>query len=773
MIRNKLRIINTSFHYLLFFVTILMLFYSCRDNMDKYERPKWLAGKLYTQILEQPDLSTFAKCIALCGYDSVINISGSYTVFAPSNQAFDSWLAQKKYTSVESIPVPELTRLVKYHIVQNPWTKAQLRSLDIYGWIDNLDEYNNKPRGYKRETLLKEKDRKFGWKQLYGVGTTITDTLSTPLHRRVITDSRKYVPLFYQEYFTIYELSTADYEFYFNRSFEGGSNLYAANGKIIGDEIFAENGFIYTIDQVVEPLRSAYQIMESESSSDNYSQFLGLINTFPNFNYNRQKTFDQEGADQGIAVDSLFDLRFTGLTFNPVNESTSPLSGYVFSQNVTIRYHHGLLAPTNSAFDNLINTYIKIPNGWGSLEAAPQHIRRIIANTHMSINPVYPTDFKNGFYNGELDLVKIDQSKIVLKEYGSNSTFVGLKEAIVPRAFSSVTGAIYLRQGFSKIMYAIEQSDLLPLLKRENKDYMFFVESDMNTSQDSSLIYDPVTKRFSVFEIPATGGLTTKYSLSKTALRTLLLNHIAERNPKGIARKEFIPNLAGNYIIINNQTGEVSGTSNTTKGYNGSETVSVIPNVLSQANNGRTFDISNWFRFGSPGLYDRISNQFPAFHALLIKAGLAVVKESRYNFISNSEFYTVFVPSQAAIAGSGLNSMPVDQLKKALLLHFVQGELIFTDGNKNAGYFETARPDEKSTPFSTTYSRLYVEPGIDVIRFKDKNGAVYANINESGVTNLLTGINLGTGTEVFPNLFNNAVIHGIDKVLIFEELDTK
>src|SRR5690606_18535646 len=118
-----------------------------------------------------------------------------------------------------------------------------------------------------------------------------------------------------------------------------------------------------------------------------------------------------------------------------------------------------------------------------------------------SINPVYPTDMSKGFYNGENDIVRIDPSNIVYKEFGSNSTFIGLDEAIVPRAFSSVTGPVYLRQGFSKVMYAIESSDLLPLLKRENRNYMFFVESDLNTSSDSSLIYDSFTRRFSAFEV--------------------------------------------------------------------------------------------------------------------------------------------------------------------------------------------------------------------------------------------------------------------------------
>jgi hypothetical protein len=269
-----------------------------------------------------------------------------------------------------------------------------------------------------------------------------------------------------------------------------------------------------------------------------------------------------------------------------------------------------LLAPTNEAFDQFINEYIQIPRGWGNLNGAPQHIKRIIANSYLSVNPVYPSDFTTGFYNGELDLVTIDPANIVQKEFGSNSTFIGLNKAIVPRAFSSVTGPIYLQQGFQKVMYAIEETGLLPSLKRRNQDYMFFVESDMNTSLDSSLILQrsvnpngQIVNRFSVFLV-SLGGFT-QFPLTKNDLRVLLLNHIGSKRPIGVARKEFIPNLAGNYLIVNNETGEVSGTGATTVGFRGTIPAPEFPRVLSQADNGTTYEIQNWLSFTTSSVYAR------------------------------------------------------------------------------------------------------------------------------------------------------------------------
>jgi hypothetical protein len=42
-------------------------------KVDKYARPDWLAGKVYTQLLDQPDLSTFAECVERVGYDTIID----------------------------------------------------------------------------------------------------------------------------------------------------------------------------------------------------------------------------------------------------------------------------------------------------------------------------------------------------------------------------------------------------------------------------------------------------------------------------------------------------------------------------------------------------------------------------------------------------------------------------------------------------------------------------------------------------------------------------
>ncbi|MHB9140810.1 MAG: fasciclin domain-containing protein [Paludibacter sp.] len=321
-------------------------------------------------------------------------------------------------------------------------------------------------------------------------------------------------------------------------------------------------------------------------------------------------------------------------------------------------------------------------------------------------------------------------------------------------------------------MFAIEKSGLLSALKRKDANYSFFVESDANSSADSSFIYSALNESFAAITLyPA----IKKTGLSVDDLRILLLNQIAVDQPQGIARKEFIENLAGNYLIFDNVTKEVKGTAPTTYGYRGSIQMPDIPRLIStNADNGSTYEVDNWFSFAANDLYTTISTNYPKFHALMKKAGLSQDKLFKYSFISDNQFYTVFVPSDSILNVTSTDTMTTKELQDFLMLHFVQGDLIFTDGKKPAGYYETARVDESSTPYTTVYTKIRIIPGIDKITIPTKTGDPSVVVTESARTNILVARNLSTtGMEAYTNSVNNGVIHEINQVIRREIVDTK
>ena len=755
---------------ILLFFPVVFFFNRCEDitEQDKYQRPEWLEGKLFTQLASVEELSQFAECLKLTGYDTILDVSGSFTVFAPDNDAFTLFFQQNPHFSnqVSNIPKTDLERIVKFHIIQNSWSKLQLQSLDIYGWIDSFDPENNKPRGYKRQTLLRDENKKY-WVNNDKGNLTIVDSANSNSFRKVFNKSRKYVPIFFDAYFPINKLSTEEYEFYFNRPYENG-NIYYSEAKILGEEIFAENGFIYQVDRVVTPLLNAEQFLEKKYQAESYSTFLELVQLFPEFSMNLEESYKQPEAKAGKQFDTLYNLTYNELTFNLQDELTGPNTNV---SNYTTRYQNALLAPTDEAFQKFIDEVLTANSGyprWSSYPAVPKEIKKIIANSHMALYPVYRKNLIEGFDNGAGDRIRLNESNIVRKHYGSNCTFLGLDKVIIPRAFSSVAGPVYLRPGYSTFMYALEYTKILPALKKEDAGYSFFIIPDQALEIDSSLTisWDDIAAnryRFKVFN-----RSTEKYEfITKNDLSKMMLNQVGTSAPTGGPRKQFIENLAGNYIVINNEEGTVYGSGETVFGYLGDSAVTNSHVLMDEpTDNGQTFKVDYWFSNSRIDMYSRLSSH-TKFLELMIKAGLYDTKAYNFPFLTAGEFYTVFIPTEQALINYNADTLTVNELIDFIKYHFVKGELIFTDGRKPSGFYETLRLDETSTPFSTVYSQLHIQTGTDQIEILDGNGDPYVTISENGT---YSNIFIATDTDnVSSSVFDyitTGVIHVIDNVLI-------
>ena len=743
-------------------IFLTLLFFGCEqiDDQEKYQAPDWLAGKIYTQLQTLPELSYFTQCIELTGYDAVLDVSGSYTVFAPDNDAFESWFeAYPEYgNSLENVPLADLNDLVERHIVQNGWTSEQLQSLDINGWIDESDPNNNIPGGYKRQTIRQNSDKKY----FVNDNDEIVDSLVSNKYKKVYTTSRKYAPFFYDDYLDYNNLTTDDYTFYYDRSYDRG-NIYFRNAKLIGDEIFAENGFIYEVDQVTPPLYNAEEILEVKEET--YSMFHALINETAVFEYNEEETNSQADVIAGLSYDNLFDLSFEGLIFYPNDELTGPTPESTSSDN-TVRYNNAMLAPSNDALQKLYDNVLTTTSGyshWKSVSDVPEDVMLMIVNAHLANSSIYESSLSFGFENGVDDLITIDQSTVIDKFVGSNCTFLGLNEAIVPRAFTSVAGPVYLRPGYSVMRQAVNYTNILFELKKEDKAFSFYIIPDETLDRDSLLFVSTTGTSFAAFNRSS----LSMSSLSKTDLTNLLLNHVGIGVPKGIARKEFIENLAGNFIVVNNEDQTITGGSDCKFGYLGDSTITVIPlELVEGADNGKTYEIETWLSFPKSSMYSTLS-QYPDFVQLIKDAGYYDYVYDDFTFLTDKEFYTVFVPTKEALAKIDLDALTLEQKQQLVKHHFIRGERIWTDGSCADGLYKTLSLDESSTQFTTVYSELGIETGTDVIRIYNDEGQLYCEINEEeGKTNQMVSSQLNGSSGTQYDYAVTAVVHEIDTVLV-------
>lgn len=583
--------------YFLFpFLILFMLFYGCQklSEQDKYKRPDWLPGKLYTTVSAQENLSLFAECLRLSGLDTIIDVSGSWTAFAPNDDAMKQFLLENHYSKVSDIPAPELEKIAKFHIIQNPWSFDQLKSLSIYGWR-TTDNTNQNNYAYKRQTILKNQADKYWTKKVDGKEIVVADSTISDSYKKVYVQSRKYAPVFYDKYLAVNGLSSNDFMFYFDRDYEP-ENVYYAGAKIIQSDIFAENGFVHIIDKVVDPMLNAREILERQLPGETYSYFLDMVyRYYPDFDANIGATMNQPEIRLGGLADTLWDLSYTPLKFNLHEE-------LIGNTSYTLVLHNGLYAPTDIAFGDFIDNILTLKSGyphWTDEKSLPMDIVDLIIPKHFFNTPVYPStsQYRSIFDTSGND--KLTESNIIRKEFGSNCTFIGVDKYIPNKVFTSVTAPVFLRPSYTIFRKAMLYTGVSETVSNYNGELYFFPIPDNALNADSSLILNWVdidNNNFYFTELNRWSLMIE--TLSHNTLRNRILNQVGTLVPGNDPDKVVIRTLTGKTITWNLSNNTIQGTRPSTIGYNGRVQVTNSPAPLDEpTDNGDSWSVRYWFNF--------------------------------------------------------------------------------------------------------------------------------------------------------------------------------
>lgn len=729
-------------------VALLGFYAGCEKFSDheKYKRPDWLPGKLYSAVAAQDNLTLFAECLRLAGLDTIIDVSGSYTVFAPTDEAMEQFLSEYHYANPSAIPPEELEKITEFHIIQNPWTLDQLQTLSAYGWRTG-EGTSGDSYAYKRKTIWKNPVRKYWIKREKNSEMIVIDSTTSDSYKRVFVESRKYVPIFYDAYMEANDLGSEDFSFYFNRVYEPGHVFYAG-AKIIQSDIFAENGFVHIIDRVVPPMLNAEEMLHYETPGESYRKFLEMVYWhYPLFEPNMAATNSQPEVRFGGVVDTLWDLNYSDLAFSLQREST----GYEGpGANQSLVRHNGLFAPTDDAFGAFIDGILTVNSGyphWRDYRSLPVDVAGIIVKPHLTSEPIYPSTrvFQEIFREG--GSFQQNEGDIIRKEFGSNCTFLGVDSYIPDRVFTSVTGPVFLRPSYSLFRRALIYSGIADVIATHEGEVCFFPIPDFAVLSDSSLMlnwidYEEDDYNFMEFN---RSRETIEY-LSPRTLRNRILNHVGTTLPDGSAKKEFIRTMGGHYIIWDHSANTVRGDLPSTIGYNGDEVTTCTPAQLNEpSDNGKTWSVRYWFNIESANMRAVLSD-YPAFFNLLLKAGLFDPYSATASFLDRNENYTVFAPSDEALISYRADTLSIEALGEFLRAHFLQGAMIFTDHKQPSGIYQT-----------TGEATLQVRTGPDFIEILDSTGTPYIYIPEEDHR---TNIMVAERSAI------SSVVHEIDGVLL-------
>ncbi len=565
---------------------------------EKYKRPDWLPGKLYTAVTVQENLSMFAECLRLTGLDTILDVSGSFTVFAPTDEAIEQYLSENQYASVSNIPPDELERITEFHIIQNPWSLEQLQSLSIYGWR-TVDDENRNSYAYKRQTIFKNPVQKYWTTRKNNKEMVVIDSTISNHYKRVFVGSRKYAPVFYDAYLDVNDLTSEDFYFYFERAFEPG-NVYYAGAKILQADILAENGFVHIIDRVVNPMLNAQELLERDLPGESYKLFLEMAYWYyPTFEANMSATYNQPEVRLGALVDTLWDLNYPDLAFALQKESTGTEGTGI---NETMVRHNGLFAPTDIAFREFIDGILTDKSGfphWGDYRILPRDLCEIIVARHFKSAPIYPsTNLYQQIFMEEGSFQQ-NEGDIIRREFGSNCTFIGLDTYVPDRVFTSVTGPVFLRPTYSIFRRAMLYAGVQEAIANHPGELYFFPIPDYALESDSSLIINWIDYDENRYNFQALDRyMHEMVTLGRNTIRNLIMNQVGTPIPNDSTDQEIIRTLRGNFITWDHSDNTIRGTLPSTWGYNGSIVTTCYPGPLHEpSDNGKAWSVNYWFNF--------------------------------------------------------------------------------------------------------------------------------------------------------------------------------
>jgi len=442
-------------------VTLIIVFGSCKKKLDDYYKaPDNLAAPIYQQLQTLGNFTKFLALIDKAGYRQTLSAAGYWTMFAPSDSAFNNdadfktYLQSRGFSSVEAVDSVTALSLVQFLLVYNAFNK------------DKIDDYQSTTKGYIPNTAFKR--RTAYYTGFYNDTTVTGQPLKAIASNRngfylVNDNNNKYIPYFTSAYFTNSNLLATDYEkFYPTTSFSG---FNVANAKVTQQDITAGNGVIHIIDHVVTPLMSLDQYLRTKPE---YSVFRNLIEKFMvSFNQNADATHRYQvlsGSTDNVFVKTYNTL----LAFSLNNENYFKLEDNDAQSN-----GWSMMAPRNDSLSKYINTVLL--ENYSSVDALPSNVIADLINSHLWQTTLWPSKFRstNNFL-GESAHLDFETNTIDRKVL-SNGIFYGTNKVNEPNVFSSVYAKAYLNPRYSFMVNLLAGSDLRNSLINGNKFTLFMI----------------------------------------------------------------------------------------------------------------------------------------------------------------------------------------------------------------------------------------------------------------------------------------------------------
>lgn len=458
------------------FVVLLFIITGCNKTKEEYYgRPGWLEPPIYQQLKDKGNFTNYLACVDKAHFTNQLNGSGYYTVFAPTDEAFELYMSENGYNSVNDIDSVLAKKLVTYSMCVTPASYEQIDDFQDGTSTATLESTSNK--AFKRTTYYSKwvyQETDVNGEEKYVIDINSSTGVAGSSSKRFSVDdfNQKNIPFFTSAYMMQRGISASDYNYFYPNTELTDFNVVDA--KVIEKDLWAENGIIHIVDKVIPPLSNLEEIL---SETDNCSEFKNILDKYIvqyayAFEEFQLKYEQASGKRQDIYIKA-----YDGTCFAPNCENY--LSYLEDSKQMDAQLEgYTLFAPTNKAMQDFYNDKF-FKYGYNSLDQMPDYIIQEFVNAHMFMTSVWPTrfDITTNLYGEQARFNAY--SDVVKKVIGSNGIFYAVDKVQATNAFSTVLSDVLLNPDYSLMYQAL--LDVEPLaenLKSTTAKYLLFLISN-------------------------------------------------------------------------------------------------------------------------------------------------------------------------------------------------------------------------------------------------------------------------------------------------------
>lgn len=639
---------------MLLIASALIMLAGCEEEPDPhYQKPDWLKGPLFDQIKSTGEFNSFVKAAEMSGYDEFLNSRQMFTIFVPTDEAFQEYLSNKGASSIDDLEKEEVYDLLKYHTLANAWDSTKMGGKYTWGyWTDN-------PNNFRTESLYQPSIYQKNNKNVYPQQT--------------------FLLLFSEPFFKHNNYSAQDYNTFYPGSEWTGYNIN--NASVLKKEMSAENGFYYVIDRVMRPRTTADQVIDG---NPDYSLFMDMADRFIQYEYN------EERSQEHIEYDSLFNKSYA-LNFDMANEriSDNDPNGYFHVYNTAF-------VPDNASIQQYFaDNFPAFP----SIEDVPNILVKYFVEAHLLDNKkLFPSrlsgsETPTNDFSDPIDFSL--NSDIVSAELSSNAIVYGVNRVINSNAFRTVSGPIIKNPDYRIFTMMLELSGEIGSFFKPEIGHVAFVLSDQTLKDLGFNYYEGDPADFSDDRIYRDNS-----EMTTQEIKAFLENYVSITSKEVDGQQDrFIQTKGDQYFRVGSQqvSGAVSG-ANIVNGYN--------------ASNGSVFELDQDITPGSDYTIEDYLNEnqstYSKFFALCDSAGM-LNEMGQIDKLSLFSGVTLLLPDNDAVSAIQDSYIPSDATSetfdyKSLINYMVVSEkVLFTDQQINdAAYGTDLFVDGQRTRISVT-----------------------------------------------------------------------